>query len=175
MFSVNDFKSRLIYGGARSSLFQVQITNPIAPLANINIPFMVKAASMPASSVGIVTVPFMGRIVKYGGDRQFEDWTVTVINDEDFQIRNSFEAWSNAINSHSSNERDLPQNYKADARIIQYGKDERILRVCKFEGLFPVNISEISLGWEDQDRIEEFQVTFAYDTWMIAGDRKSVV
>jgi hypothetical protein len=168
-FGINEFKSRLTYGGARPTLFQVQLSNPIAPLANIKIPFMVKTASLPSSTVGSIIVPWMGRQVKYGGDRQFEDWTVTVINDEDFQIRNALEAWSNNINTHVSNMRALPQNYKSDARVIQYGKDGRILRAYKFQGLFPINISDIPLAWEQQDTIEDFTVTFQYDVWTVDG------
>jgi len=168
-FSINEFKSRLTYGGARPTLFQVQLTNPIAPLADLKVPFMAKAASLPASTTGQIIAPFFGRQVKYGGDRVFEDWTVTIINDEDFQIRNALEAWSNAINTHVSNDRALPQNYKSDAIVIQYGKDGRILRQYSFQGLFPLNISDIPLAWEQQDTIEEFTVTFAYDLWVING------
>ncbi len=168
-FSINEFKSRLTYGGARPTLFQVQLSNPIAPLANLKVPFMAKAASLPASTIGQIEAPFMGRKVKYGGDRSFEPWTVTIINDEDFQIRNALEAWSNAINTHVSNDRALPQNYKSDAIVIQYGKDGRILRQYSFQGLFPQNISDIPLAWEQQDTIEEFTVTFDYDLWVING------
>ena len=135
-FSINQFKSELVGGGARPSLFQVQITNPILPIADFKIPFMVKAAALPASSLGSYVVPYFGREIKYAGDRTFEDWEVTVINDEDFAIRNAMEAWSNAINSHIANTRALPQQYKSDAIITQYGKDGqtlRIERVCTHE------------------------------------------
>lgn len=169
-FGINEFKSRLTYGGARPTLFQVQLSNPVAPLSNIKVPFMIKSASLPASTIGqIGNVYWMGRQIKYGGDRQFEDWTVTVINDEDFQIRNGIEAWSNQINTHVSNMRALPQNYKSDARIVQYGKDGRLLRAYKFQGLFPVQISDIPVAWEQQDTVEEFTVTFAYDVWTVDG------
>lgn len=167
--SINEFKSRLKYGGARPTLFQVQLSNPIAPLSNINVPWMVKTASLPAQNIGSIIVPWMGRQIKYGGDRVFEDWTVTVINDEDFQIRNGLEAWQNQINTHESNERALPQNYKSDARVMQLGKDGKVLRAYKFQGLFPINVSEISLAWEQQDTIEEFTVTFQYDSWVVDG------
>jgi hypothetical protein len=130
---------------------------------------MAKVASLPSSTVGSIIVPWMGRQIKYGGDRQFEDWTITVINDEDFRIRNALEAWSNNINTHISNQRALPQNYKSDARVVQYGKDGRILRAYKFQGLFPINISDIPLAWEQQDTIEEFTVTFQYDAWTVDG------
>lgn len=169
MFSINNFKSELVGGGARPTLFQVQITNPILGVADFKVPFMVKTASLPASNLGSYTVPYFGRQIKYGGDRTFEPWTVTVINDEDFLIRNAMEAWSNAINSHVSNTRALPQDYKSDAIVTQYTKDLQQLRIYNFEGLFPTVISEIAVAWETQDTIEEFTVTFDYDLWTIVG------
>jgi len=136
-FSINEFRSQLVGGGARPSLFQVQITNPVLGIADFKVPFMVKTAALPASTLGEYTVPYFGRLVKYAGDRTFEPWSVTVINDEDFGIRNAMEAWSNSINSHVTNSRSLPQNYKSDAVITQFSKDGSILRVYNFEGLFP--------------------------------------
>lgn len=168
-FSINEFKSQLIGGGARPSLFQVQITNPISGIADFKIPFMVEAAALPASNTGEYPINYFGRQIYYPGDRTFDPWTVTVINDEDFAIRNSMEAWSNAINSHVSNTRSLPQVVKSDAIITQFGKDGTVLRVYNFEGIFPTNISEIGMSWSDTDQIERFQVTFRYDLWTIAA------
>lgn len=168
-FAINRFKSALVNGGARPTLFQVNITNPIAALADVKVPLMVKAASLPSSTLGSYAVPYFGRQVKYGGDRVFEDWTVTVINDEDFQIRNAMEAWSNAINTHISNDRALPQDYKSDAQVTQFSKDQKVLRTVTFQGLFPVMISDIPLAWEAVDTIEEFTVSFQYDVWKISG------
>lgn len=168
-FSINEFRSQLTGGGARPSLFRVQITNPITAIADFKATFMIKAASLPAFVTGQYEVPYMGRKVKYGGDRTFEDWTVTVINDEDFLVRNAMEAWNNAINSSVSNTRALPQNYKSVAQITQLGKDETPLAVYTFDGIFPTNISAIDLSWETVDTIEEFQVTFAYDYWEKTG------
>jgi hypothetical protein len=168
-FSINEFKSQLQFGGARPSLFEVQITNPILPVADFRVPFMVKAAQIPASNLGSYEVPYFGRKVKYAGDRTFEDWTVTVINDEDFAIRNAMESWSNAINSHSTNLRALPQNYKSDGQVIQFGKDGTPIRQYTFRGMFPLNIASIDLNWETTDTIEEFTVTFQYDEWVVDG------
>lgn len=169
VFSVNEFKSQLVGGGARPTLFQVQITNPIVGAADFKLPFMCKTAALPSSTVGSFPVPFFGRQIKYAGDRQFEPWTVQIINDEDFLIRNAMEAWSNAINTHVSNQRALPQQYKSDAIITQYGKDGSVLRIYNFQGIFPLQISDIQVGWEAQDQIEEFSVTFDYDLWTIVG------
>lgn len=168
-FSINQFKSELVGGGARPSLFQVQINNPILGVADFKIPFMVKAAALPASNLGSYVVPYFGRDIKYAGDRTFEDWEVTVINDEDFAIRNAMEAWSNAINSHISNTRALPQTYKSDAIITQYGKDGQTLRTYNFQGIYPITISSIAMAWETKDAIEEFTVSFQYDLWNITG------
>lgn len=169
VFSINQFKSELVGGGARPSLFQVQIINPILGVADFKVPFMVKAAALPASNLGTYVVPYFGRDIKYAGDRTFEDWSVTIINDEDFAIRNAMEAWSNAINSHIGNTRALPQQYKSDAIITQYGKDGQTLRIYNFQGIHPITIASIPMSWETKDAIEDFEVTFQYDLWNIVG------
>lgn len=169
-FNINQFKAELVGGGARPTLFQVQITNPIDPAADVKIPFLVRSAGIPASSVGSYEVSYFGRSVKYAGDRVFDDWSVTVINDEDFAIRNALEAWSNAINSHDGNLRALPQDYKSNALITQFSKDGSPLRTYVFEGLFPVAIDGIGMDWDARDQIEEYGVTFQYDMWRVEGN-----
>jgi hypothetical protein len=169
-FNINQFKSQLVGGGARPTLFQVQITNPIDNTSDAKIPFMVKTAGIPASNVGSYELPYFGRTVKYAGDRTFEDWAVTVINDEDFAIRNTMEAWMNAINSHDSNTRALPQDYKSNALVTQFGKDGAPLRTYVFEGIYPIALDQIALDWSQQDSIEEFGITFQYDLWRVEGN-----
>jgi hypothetical protein len=168
-FNINEFKSQLVGGGARPSLFQVQITNPINSVADFKVPFMVRAAALPESTTGSYQIPYFGRFIKYAGDRTFADWTATIINDEDFLVRNAMEAWSNAINSHDSNTRALPQTYKSNAIITQYSKDGRPLRTYVFEGIYPINIGAIPVAWENTDQIENFDVTFQYDMWRVEG------
>lgn len=169
-FNINEFKSELVGGGARPTLFQCQITNPINNAADIKIPFMVRAAQLPESTVGQYVVPYFGRQVKYAGDRTFAPWTVTVINDEDFAIRNAMEEWMNFINSHDSNSRGLPQQYKSNAQITQYSKDGSPLRTYVFEGMFPTSIDGIAMDWSQTDSIEEFSITFEYDLWKVEGN-----
>jgi hypothetical protein len=168
-FNINEFKSQLVGGGARPTLFQVQILNPVAPEADFKVPFMVKTAGLPASNLGSFTAPYFGRQVKYAGDRTFEDWTVTIINDEDFLIRNAMEAWSNAINSHDGNLRSLPADYKSNGIITQYSKDGDPIRTYVFEGMYPITIDAIAMDWSTTDTIEEFNVTFQYDFWRVEG------
>lgn len=168
-FNIQQFKSELVGGGARPTLFQVQITNPIDTAADLKVPFMVKTAALPGSTLGSTIVPYFGRQIKYAGDRTFEDWPVTVINDEDFLVRNAMEAWSNAINSHDTNTRALPQTYKSTGLITQYSKNGSALRTYVFEGLYPIAIDSIPMSWEATDTIEEFGVTFQYDLWRVEG------
>jgi len=169
-FNINQFKSELVGGGARPTLFQVQITNPIDDGADAKVPFLVRSAAIPESTVGQVELPYFGRQVKYAGDRVFGDWAVTVINDEDFAIRNTMEAWMNAINSHDSNLRALPQDYKSNALVTQFSKDGSPLRTYVFEGIFPIAIDSIALDWDQRDVIEEFGMTFQYDMWRVEGN-----
>lgn len=168
-FNINQFKAELVGGGARPTLFQCQITNPINPSADIKIPFLIRAAGIPESTLGQYVVPYFGRQVKYAGDRTFADWTVTVINDEDFAIRNSMEEWMNFINSHDSNSRGLPQQYKSTGQVTQYSKDGSALRTYIFEGMFPISVDGIQLDWSQTDAIEEFNITFQYDLWKVEG------
>ena len=134
---------------------------------------MVRSAQLPESSLGLIEVPYFGRKVKLAGDRTFGDWTVTVINDEDFLIRNAMEEWSSKINSNQTNLRSFgsaaPLLYKSTAEVTQFSKTGVPIRSYKFNGIFPTSISAIDLNWGDTDSIEEFNITFQYDWWEVSG------
>jgi hypothetical protein len=172
-FNVNEIRSQMVGGGARPTLFQVQITNPANGAGDLKVPFMVKATSLPASNLGTIEVGYFGRKVKVAGDRTFDEWSVTVINDEDFLIRNAMEEWMNQINLHQQNTRGFgtssPSAYKSQATVQQYGKDGSILRTYNFNGIFPTSVAAIDVDWDSNDAIEEFSVTFQYDWWNISG------
>lgn len=172
-FNVNDFRSQLQFGGAKPTLFEVQIQNPVSNLADLKSSFMIKAASLPSDEIGEVQAPYFGRKIKLAGDRTFQPWTVTVINDEDFLVRNAMETWMSYLNSHEGNLQQFgsssPAAYKTQAIINQYSKNGAILRTYKFHGLYPTNMSEIAMAWESTDQIEEFSVTFNYDWWTVDG------
>ncbi len=172
-FNINEMRAQLTLGGARPTLFNVEITNPINGAGDIKVPFMIEAATLPPSQIGYIDVNYFGRKIKYAGDRTFSDWVVTVINDEDFLIRNALEEWSQNLNSHLGNVRNqnaaLPAQYKSTATIKQYGKTGVILREYQFNGLFPSSISEIETNWATNDTIEKFEVTFKYDWWEVSG------
>jgi len=172
-FNINEIKSQLTLGGARPSLFQVTLTNPVNTSGDLKMPFMCQAAQMPASTLGTIEVPYFGRKIKIAGDRTFAEWTVTIINDEDMIIRNAMENWSGNINSHLGNLRSFgtasPELYKTNADITHFGKTGLPLRTYKFNGLFPTEISPIDLDWNTTDTLEMFTVTFQYDHWEVSG------
>jgi hypothetical protein len=172
-FNIQEIRSQLVLGGARASLFQVTINNPANSAADIKVPFMAKAASLPASTLGQIEIPYFGRKIKVAGDRTFAEWTVTIINDEDFLVRNAMEQWMNSINSHAGNIREFgsasPLLYKSDAQITQFSKTGVPVREYSFRGLFPTEVSTIEMAWETTDAIEEFTVNFQYDWWEVTG------
>lgn len=172
-FNINEIRSQLSLGGARNTLFQVTIQNPANGAADIKIPFLVRAAQIPASTLGLIEVPYFGRKIRLAGDRTFADWTVTVINDEDFLIRNAMEQWSNQIQTHQGNLRNFgsasPSAYKAQAQVTQFSKTGQPIRTYTFNGIFPTEVSPIEMDWNATDTIEEFTVTFQYDWWEVTA------
>lgn len=169
-FNIQDFKSNLKYGGARTSLFSVQITNPANTIADLQTPFFIKAASLPGININPLSVSYFGRPIKLAGNREFEDWNVTVINDEDFKIRNAMEQWSNSINGFETNVRKFPTSehsqYKSTATITQFSQTGSALRTYKFIGIFPTNIAAIEMDWENES-VQNFGVTFSIDYWVV--------
>ena len=171
-FNVNEFRSQMIGDGARPNLFEVTMPFPAfsAPgNAQTKLTFMCKTAQLPGATLGVVPVQYFGRELKFVGNRTFADWSITVINDEDFTIRNTMERWMNTLNSHSTNVRNpgsaQPSGYSVDAEVIQYGKTGNELKKYKFVGMFPIDLAPIDLDWGSNDTIEEFSVTFAYQYW----------
>ena len=172
-FNVTEFRANLVGDGARPNLFQVVLTLPQfannATAAGQKLQFMAKAAQLPGSTVGTVPMYYFGREMKFAGNRSFTDWTLQIINDEDFVIRNSMESWMNAVNSHAGNIRNTsaasPSSYAVDATVTQYGKTGSAINTYSFIGLFPLDIAPIDLDWGSNDTIEEYSVTFAYQYW----------
>lgn len=161
-FNIADFQSNFLGDGARPNLFEVQISR-----LGQDFSFLCKSAQLPGSTIGVVEVPYFGRMIKYAGNRTFPEWTVTILNDENFEIRNSLELIMNDINSHSENTAELLQDgYSFNADVIQYAKAGGAeLKRYTFVGMFPTDIAPIELDWGSNDQIEEYQVTFAYQYW----------
>jgi hypothetical protein len=168
-FNISEFQGQLTGGGARPNLFQVTIDNPVDRGAFIKTSFMVQAAAIPEATLGVATVNYFGREVKFAGNRTFANWTATVINDEDFLIRDGMERWSNAINGLESNLRSTAlattAQYKTNATVTQFSKTGDPLRTYNFVGIFPVSVGTIALEWGTNDAVETFDVEFSYDYW----------
>ena len=172
---ITDFKSKLSGGGTRSNLFEVELSFPAAigvdAVTLDKTRFLVKTAALPASNVTQLEVAFRGRMLKVAGDRSFESWTITVLNDTDFSIRSAFEKWSNYMNRLSDNTGTTdPALYQADAFVYQLDRDGSTLRAYHFYDLFPTNISTINLAYET-DAIQEFTVEMQVLWWeAVRGD-----
>ena len=172
-FNVAEFRSQLIGDGARPNLFAVTLVFPAiannGSAAGQKTTFMAKAAQLPGSSQGTVPVYYFGRETKFAGNKTFPDWTLQIINDEDFLIRNAFESWMNSINSNEGNVRSAaasnPSSYTVEASVSQYGKTGKIIKTYNFVGMFPIDVAPIDLDWSSNDSIEEYSVTFAYQYW----------
>jgi len=177
-FAVTDFKANLKQGGARPSLFMVELFYPqplVAPPATPS-KFLVKGASIPASTVGTYDVYYQGKAVKVAGDRTFDTWECTIINDEDYGIRIPLEKWMNLIANHTLNTRKefstaegQNADYKQTIKVSQYGKDGDHKHHYHFYGAFPTSLSAITLDWGTASEIEEYTVTWTYDHWLPGG------
>ena len=172
-FNVAEFRANMIGDGARPNLFSVSLVFPTFVTggtdASRKVTFMAKGAQLPGSTVGTVPVYYFGREMKLPGNRTFPDWTLQIINDEDFTIRKAIESWMNGINSHAGNVRTAgaasPTGYTVDADVTQYGQTGDTLKKYKFVGMYPLDLAPIDLDWSSNDTIEEYGVTFAYQWW----------
>lgn len=182
--TLDRFKSRLVGGGARPNLFECEIHFPdgLDVTADEDFNFMVKAAQLPGSNVNVINIPFRGRNLKVAGDRTFDPWTITIINDTNFKIRNGFEKWMNFINRHDDNAGVItPGAYQVDMKVFQLGRGNvadgtrgslpstgdqmPVLKAYKFYGVFPTAVSPIELSYDNADAIEEFTVDLQVQWW----------
>jgi len=167
ILGVDDFKSKLVGGGARSNLFKVTMNYPSYAQGDVELTsFMCKTAQMPSSVIAPIPVLFRCRQLQIAGDRTFDPWTITVINDVGFEVRNAMERWMNGINSHNENTGlSNPSDYQADAIVEQLNKAGEVTKRYDFRGLFPTNISEIEVSYDSENTIEEFTVEFQVQYW----------
>ena len=183
--NISQFKSKLIGGGARPNLFEVELTtlppNVVADWDADIFSFMCKAAALPAQNIASIDIPFRGRIFKVAGDRTIDTWTVTVINDEDFRFRTAFENWTQQIANLNDNMGTTdPSAYMTNAKVIQLGRGSEkssqnnggannvALKEYEFVDIFPTNVSAIDLSYDTCDTIEEFTVEFQVQSLNLA-------
>ena len=191
--TLDAFKGRMVGGGARPNLIECELyfpsdaipTNTSSDELEDKTRFLVKGAQLPESTIATIQVPFRGRNLKIAGDRTFDPWTVTVINDVDFSIRTAFERWMNLINKHEDNAGITdPTAYQKDLFVRQLGRASvsgstpdsasqlPVLKMYKFHGTFPTNISDIPLSYDSSDTLEEFTVELQVQ-WFDALDSQS--
>ena len=181
--TIDDFKANVASDFARPNLFQVDLAFPSGIINNASLvnlgKFTVRAANLPSSQIGVIEVPFRGRVLKIAGDRTFEPWTITVQNDSNFALRNAFEIWASSIQAYNENftsaaglgDQDDSTGYFADmsvhqlARDIKDGEKPKVLKSYKFYNVFPSNIAAIDLDYVNNDAIEEFTVELQTQYW----------
>jgi len=181
--TIDDFKANVASDFARPNLFQVDLAFPSGIINNASLvnlgKFTVRAANLPSSQVGVIEVPFRGRVLKIAGDRTFEPWTITVQNDSNFALRNAFELWSSSIQAYNENftsaaglgDQDDSTGYFSDmsvhqlARDVKDGEKPKVLKSYKFYNVFPSNIAAIDLDYGNNDAIEEFTVELQTQYW----------
>jgi hypothetical protein len=174
-FDINSFRTNgLTFGGARPSQFQVELSAPpgvtLAANALRKFTFTCQGASLPAAIEGTIQAPYFGRKIKLAGDREYDNWPVQVMNDEDFAVKAMFEKWNSVLNTTIGNVRDstltVENDYKADMRVVQYGKNGQIIRAYIMTGAWPTRVGDIGLNWSTTNEFEVFGVEFAYDWWL---------
>ena len=166
MATIDEFKANLIGGGARPNQFRVTFNTPGAIATGLDVrksSFLIKAAQLPGQTLGEIPIPFRGRNLYIAGDREFETWETTVINDTDFNIRNAMERWLNAINDTVTNTGlSNVADYTADLTVEQLDRDDTVLKSYILRNCMPQGTGAIELSYETTNAIEEFSVTWRY-------------
>jgi hypothetical protein len=167
ILGVDDFKAKLRGGGARPNLFKVTINFPQYAGGDVELTsFMCRATTLPQSVIEPQPVPFRGRILNVAGDRTFEPWNVTILNDTGFEVRDAMERWMNGINAHSANTGlTNPTDYQTDLIVDQLDRDESVIKRYNIRGAFPATLGEITLSYDTGAAIETFECTFSYQYW----------
>ena len=163
MATLDEFKANLIGGGARANQFRVTFNTPGAIATGLDVrkaSFLIKAAALPGQTIGEIAIPFRGRNLYVAGDREFEAWETTVINDTDFNIRNAIERWLNAINDTVTNTGlSNVADYTADLTVEQLDRDDTVLKSYILRNCMPQGTGAIELSYDTANAIEEFTVT----------------
>lgn len=174
VLNVNDFKAQLVNGGARANLFEVELQLPNGNTGLVEpSKFLVKTAEVPGSTITPIIIPFRGRQLKISGDRTFDPWTVTVINDGDMKIRKDMESWMNSMNNHEDNQ-GTDTGYFAQLYVRQIDrKNGKPVegQSWEFHQAWPSDLGPISLSFDAESQIQEYQITFQYQYW--SSDRTS--
>jgi len=163
MATLDDFKGKLQGGGARANQFAVTVTSPGTVVPSELASFMIKAASLPGQTIDEIAVNYRGRILYIDGDRTFDTFTTTIINDVDFAIRNGIEAWMNIINLMTPNtSAQNPADYMATLKIDQYDRKDAIIKTHELQNCWPTVLAPIELSWDTRSEVETFDVTWRY-------------
>ena len=169
--TLSNFKSALQYGGARPSLFDIEITLSSPTLLTgvggvTNIVSHCNVSAIPPLTVTPIEKQYFGRTVKIPGDIVYGDLSTTILNTEDYSVRNAIETWMDHINSHVDNVTSTnfaDADFRSTIELSQYGKEGSVVQTYQFFDAWPMTLAEIALSYDTASDIEQFDVTWAYN------------
>ena len=171
MANLSAFTTALQGGGARANQFMITMGGTGATGLTNNFHFLCRSAQVPALTIGEVAVPYRGRVIYLAGDRTYDAWTVTIMNDRNFSIRASLEAWMDDMGDIGGTTKANTLSataYYGNATVRQLDRNNTPIRTYKLEGLWPTTLDAIDLSYDANDAIEEFGATFRFN-WLTAG------
>lgn len=175
MTTISAFKAQMQGGGARPNQFRVELTFPafvgsVGAAAGNAAQFLCRSAQLPASTIEDITAAYRGRPVHFAGERTFQPWTISVLNDNNFLIRNVMEKWSNGVLNYTATNGILrPSDYQVDMSVYQLDRNDNIIKTYKFYDAYPTNVGAIQLAFDQNNAIEEFEVEFVYNYFTTDG------
>ena len=171
MANLSGFTQALQGGGARANQFSVSMSGSGAAGLTGNFHFLCRSAQIPALTIGEIAVPYRGRQIFLAGDRTYDAWTVTVINDRQYTVRSFLESWMDDMGdiggTTKANTISASENY-ANAWVKQLDRNNSAIRTYKLEGVWPTTLDAIDLSFDANDAVEEFGATFRFN-WMTIG------
>ena len=176
-FSLSTFQSALATGGARPSLFDLEVAGAPTGVSSSNlsnIKFMCNVSALPPLTITPIERQYFGRVVKIPGDIVYGDLSTTIIMTEGGDERAELEKWMDEINKTTENKMNAEHNtsngFTGTVKLNQYGKTGSTTPIYKyiFEDCWPSTISEIALSYDTASDIEQFDVTWTYNYYTFA-------
>jgi len=152
---------------ARSNRFR------LTALGQLSEALLVKASSLPGSSIPAVEVFHEGLAVKLAGDRVYDDWEVTCWLDKNAKLYKDVTKWADLANGSGANVNvggAAQSAYKFDIGIQMLDRTGAPIAGTdyKLAGAFPTTIGAVDLAHDSNDTAAEFAITFSYDYYTVA-------
>ena len=120
-----------------------------------------KGAQLPTAEMGIMEIPYKGRKVKIPAERSFSEWTVTVMETNDMNVRRSFEKWMSVMDAEDEIKRNTAALSTIDVILLK-GDNSTPSITYTLYGAFPSSLASVDLSFDEQTAPLEYSVTFQY-------------